>query len=404
VGRLIFNPLLVLFFLLRVVALGQNVSDRLATPIAVVPFELGGNHIYLQARVNNSSSLSVAVDSGSPDVIFDSSRSTQLGLPSSGDVLVPSIGDKEPTPGRRLAIRSISLGGATLDNVAADSVPSLGSVSQVTGHATDAIIGSDLFNRYVVEVDYPERVLRLYDPDNYVAPKEGCQVPLLLDPYPKIHARLIESNERSIEAVLVLDTGSNYLFVTRVFGDAHPDLPVDEKTIEAASARLVSGVTPIRAGRVRAINLGGCVVEKPIALFLQDVGGSGLGSQEFSGSIGMNILQHFTTVFDYRHHLVTFKRNPGSDGVPQYNMTGIHVLAAGPSFHDFTIDYVLKNSPGAREGIQVGDKIEAVNYALSTQLTLDDLDKMFKRPGLLRLRISRNGKQLNRKLKLKPLI
>jgi len=402
-GRLIFNPLLVLFFFLRVVALGQNTPDRVATPIALVPFELLGNHIFLQASVNNSSSLSVVVDSGSPDVIFDSSRSMQLGLSSSGDVLVPGIGDKELTPGRRLAIGSIGLGGATLYNVPAYSLP-LDSVSQVAGHATDAIIGSDLFNRYVVEVDYLERVLRLYDPDNYFAPKEGCQLPLLLDPYPKIHARLMESDGRWIEAVLVLDTGSNYLFVTGVFGGAHPDLPVDGKTIEVPPAKLVSGVTPVRAGRVRAIDLGGCVVEKPIALFLQRVGGPGLGSQEFSGGVGMNILQHFTTVFDYRHHVVTFKRNRSSDGVPQYNMTGIHVLAGGPSFRDFTVNYVLKNSPAAREGIQVGDKIEVANHTLATQLTLEDLDKMFKRPGSLRLKISRNGKQSNRKLKLKPLI
>jgi C-terminal processing protease CtpA/Prc len=85
-------------------------------------------------------------------------------------------------------------------------------------------------------------------------------------------------------------------------------------------------------------------------------------------------------------------------------LTGIHVLAGVPSFHVFTVDYVLNNSPAAREGIQIGDEIEAANHVAAAKLTLDDLDKMFKRRGTLRLQISRGGKQLKKKLKLKPMI
>jgi C-terminal processing protease CtpA/Prc len=167
---------------------------------------------------------------------------------------------------------------------------------------------------------------------------------------------------------------------------------------------MLSGVTRFRAGRVRAINLGGCIVEKPIVAFSQDVGGIGAGSRQFYGTIGMSVLQHFTTVFDYQHHVVAFKRNGSGNGVPEYDMTGIHVLATGSSFHDFTVDYVLTNSPAARTDIRVGDRIESANHTPTSQLTLDDLAKLFARPGSLRLTVSRSGRQLRKKLKLKPMI
>jgi hypothetical protein len=192
--------------------------------------------------------------------------------------------------------------------------------------------------------------------------------------------------------------------VTKFFGDAHPNLPLDRKTIDAAPRRMPSGISQFRAGRVRAINLGGCTVEKPIAAFSQDVGGMGAGSQGLSGYIGMNVMEHFTTVFDYRHGRVTFKRNRSGDGVPQYDMPGIHVLATGASFHDFTVDYVLSNSPAAHGGIQVGDRIDSANHIPASQLTVDDFDKLFRRRGSLRLTISRNGRQLTTKLKLGPMM
>ncbi len=290
-----------------------------------------------------------------------------------------------------------------LENVAANSVP-LDVFNQLLGHTTDAIIGSDLFNKYVVELDYPERVLRLYDPDNYVEPGDGCQLPLSLDTYPMVHAQLVDSDGKTIDARLVLDTGSSHLIVTKSFGDAHPNLPLDGKTIDAPTVKMLSGATRLRLGRVREVNLGGCIVRKPITIFSQDGSGPGVGDETHSGYIGMSIFQQFTTVFDYRHHMVIFRKNHNSDGLHQYDMTGMLVLATGPSFHHFIVDQVVSSSPAAHVGVQAGDSIESVNHIPAAQFTKDDLVTLFRRPGSLRLTISRNGKEMKKQLKLKPMI
>jgi hypothetical protein len=364
------RPLTVVF--ISVIGLAQATSPK---PVAIVPFELVLNHVFVRASVNNSEPLSLVVDTGVLDTLIDASRSIQLRLPSSGDISVPGFGSQQPARGHNVAIRSISLNGVELDNISAHSAP-LDLFSQLLGHTIDAVIGADLFNKYVVELDYSKRVLRLYDPASYTEPKEGCQLPLLLDTspgYPKIHAQLMGDDGESIDTMLILDTGANYLIITKSFGDDHPNLPSDRKTIDAAPRKVFSGITQFRAGRVRAVNLGGCIVENPIAVFSQDLTGLGAGSNNFSGMAGMNVLENFTTVFDYQHRLVTFTRNRSVTDTPQYDMTGIHVLASGAEFHDFTVDYVLRQSPGARKDIHVGDKIESVDHLPAAQLSQNDL-------------------------------
>jgi hypothetical protein len=215
---------LTVVLLLGIATFAQPVQPGgISSPVAVVPFELVVNHLYVQASVNNSPPLSVVIDSGTTEAALDRSRSIQLALPASGAVLIPGFGNEKPTAGQKVAISRISLYGITLDNIVADSVP-LDVYSQLLGHTTDALLGSELFNKYVVEVDYPKRVLRLYDPASYVEPKEGCKLPLLLDTYPMVHAQLIDNDEKPIDAVLALDTGSSSVYITKLFGDAHPSL------------------------------------------------------------------------------------------------------------------------------------------------------------------------------------
>ena len=397
-GRLIVNPLLVVVFLLRVEALAQTVA-----PIAVIPFELAANHLYVQAKLNNSPPLLVLIDSGAPESIVDHTSTIQLGLPISGDIQVPGFGSEKPTAGQQTVINQVTLNGATLSRVPALSV-STDFVSRLVGHATDAIIGSDLFKRYVVEIDYSDRNLKLYDPETYVTPKDGCQLALSVGLYPKINAQVINNDGNSIDAAFVVDTGSNILFVTRSFGDTHPDLAIDRKTVEAPGRKMLSGVTTGRVGRIRAIRLADCIVADPIAWFSQDATGAGAGDQTVSGYLGMSILEQFTTIVDYRHQVVTFKRNRTRHNASQYDMTGLHIFAAGPTYHDFTVDYIRSDSPAARSDIEVGDKIDSANHKPASNLSLDDLNQLFQRRGTLRLSISRNGTRLTKKLKLKPVI
>jgi len=395
---------LIVGLLFGVAAFAQSASPKVTTStlIAIVPFQLVANHLYVQATVNGTLSLSAVIDSGSPYSEIDKSRADELRIPTLGAVPLPGFGNEQQA-GNNIIINNVDLHGASLEDIHGYSGPVRDVISPLLGHTTDAIIGSDLFKKYVVEVDYFDKVLRLYDSASYIAPQGGCQLPLLVDDYPRIHAQLTDNDGNLVDAIVVIDTGAPYLILTKSFGDEHPLLASQNRTIDGAPRR-VSGETHFRVGRIRAIKLGGCVVQTPVIFISEDSQGSGLGNEGLSAYVGGDILQQFTTVFDYRHHLVTFTRNRGRDMVSQYDMTGMHICASGPSFHDFTVDFVLKNSPAERRGIQVGDKIDSANRIPASRLTLDELYQMFMRKGSLRLTMSRNGVRKKEKLKLKPLI
>jgi hypothetical protein len=353
-----------------------------ATPVAVIPLELVVNHLYIKASLNNSAPLSVLIDSGAPESLVDHTSAVQLGLPMSGVTFLQGFGGEGPRAVQQTTISQVVLDGARLNGVPAMSA-STDFISRLLGHSTDAVIGSDLFNRYVVEVDYSDRLLRLYDPETYAAPNGGCQLPLSVDVYPMIHARLIDNDGNAIDAVFVVDTGSNVLVVTKSFGDAHPDLPLNGKTIGTAARKLLSGTTKGRVERVRAMKLADCVVANPIMWISEDVDGPFAGSQTISGFVGMNILQHFTTIIDFRHHVVTFRKTPTGDEDAQYDMTGMHLLVTGPSFHTFTVDQVLSGSVAAGGGILVGDQIESANHKPASQLPSSKVtDKLPRSPWM----------------------
>ena len=133
---------LIVSLLLGLAAFAQSVPPKESpTPVAVIPFELIGDHLYAQATLNDSFLLSAMIDSGSPDSIFDNSLAIKFGLPSSGNMLMSGLGNETLTSGQKVELNSLSMYGARLNKVAADSI-SLGSFSQLIGRETDLVIGS----------------------------------------------------------------------------------------------------------------------------------------------------------------------------------------------------------------------------------------------------------------------
>lgn len=383
----------------------QGIAQQQGSPpVAVIPFQDVAGHIYIDAKSGKSADLSVVVDSGAPSFVmsqrfFERSRAVATGSLR----MVPGYGESQPISIPITSSPFISLGGIAFKGLRSLVYP-MDSFSSLVGHKTDAVIGSDLFSRYVVAVDYQARVLRIYDPTDYRAPSGECTVPLHVRGYPLVNARVLASDGKSVPATLALDTGSNVSVFTAAFSNSFPDLPSGGKTVQAPKRRIVSGITSFRAGRVRAIEVGRCTVHDPTIAFSQDTSGIGAGSRLFSGTMGTNILSDFTTIFDYRSGFVVFIRHAAASRPDEYDMTGLHVLASGPGFHTFTIDQVMPKSPAKRSGVTPGDQIESVNHVPASRLTMDDLYRLFRKPGLLHLRVRRGQKRVNVVLRLKPLV
>ena len=77
------------------------------------------------------------------------------------------------------------------------------------GRPVDGVLGYDFLSRFVTEIDYAERRLRLHDPADFTYEGDGSPVPMeIMGSQPHIEASITLANRPPIEGLFMLDTGS----------------------------------------------------------------------------------------------------------------------------------------------------------------------------------------------------
>ena len=114
-----------------------------------IPFELVGNHIYLRGSVNNSEPLWFLLDTGAAGSYLDAQHAKALGLGVQGESKTVLI----------------SFPGVQLRNQAF-SIQPLG-FWIYDGHAVDGMLGYDFISRFVVQIDYANKTMNLFEPQGY---------------------------------------------------------------------------------------------------------------------------------------------------------------------------------------------------------------------------------------------
>ena len=275
-----------------------------------IDIQLADGLIYMQATLNGSKPLWMMLDTGSSVTVLDESVSKALGLRSygEGDAYGPGQGSSQ-----KLAFASharLRFAGVELSDQTVATLP-LDWFSREVGRSTDGFLSSDIFRRFVVEIDYANQVLRLYDPAVFSYPGSGQRLPLdfAWDNIPRVRAEVVAPDGRSIPGIFLVDTGSTPGFwLTKEFSDAHPEFLSAEKTIEAPSVVVVGGEIRSRVGRVPAIRLGEIVIREPATTFSQNTSGT-FAAPHLAGVIGAQILSRFTVIFDYPHGQMILQPN-----------------------------------------------------------------------------------------------
>src|SRR6185295_4994239 len=155
----------------------QSASPTLLTiPADITSY--GG--IFLRARINNSQPMWFVLDSGASSPFFiDARRAQDLGLKLQGPIsrgggAGPSRYTVAETSGLTISIADLEYIGQSAAVIALDSIE-----AQV-GRPLDGLVGLDLFTRYVVEIDYLDSKIMLFDAEAYTYTGDGESIPLTL--------------------------------------------------------------------------------------------------------------------------------------------------------------------------------------------------------------------------------
>ena len=323
-----------------------------------IPFELDNNLIFLRARINQSAPLWFLLDTGADVSVVKRSRAESLGLQfEGGDGQTGASGGTVGFSNLKNVV--FKLPGADVLNPTVVAIP-LESAEPRLGRAVDGILGADIFNRFVVEIDYAARLINLYDARNFQYSGRGEIVPLTItENIPFVKAQIAQTNLAVAEGIFEIDTGANSTVVLNSpFVKAHDGIE-PPKTI-ALEGIGIGGATCARLGRLEELRLANFVLKNPLARFSHDEKGE-LASREFSGLLGGELLRRFRVIFDYARRRMILEANRHFSEPDEFEMSGAAFTADAPNFNVFKVRQIIENSPAAQAGLLVGDVLTAID-------------------------------------------
>jgi Aspartyl protease/PDZ domain len=353
--------------------------------LATIPFELYGNQVFVRVRVNNSEPLWFVVDSGASGWVVDRAHAVRLGLHF--DSIVQGTGAGSGTTDVAL-IKDVtfSLTGITIPVPLIGAIDMSNNKSQV-GRDIEGLVGYDLFQNYVVEIDYESKVIRLFDPKTYRYSGGGEIIPITLeDDEPHVTAEITVPGAAPKSRKLLIDTGSN---------DA-----LDDSVIAQSSGPLLEVVSGVGlgkefksiAGKVSRLKLGGVSFENV------DGGAGGVAL------IGGEILRRFTVIFDYDRRRMVLEPNQHLRDAFLWDASGMSFRLV-PESGDFSVHSVLQGSPASEVGFREGDLIKSIDGLSSEHFTLHQVETIFRRVGAEhQLSVQRKNQLLKFDIKLRKLL
>jgi hypothetical protein len=259
-----------------------------------IPLEIDNSIILTRVSVNNSKPLKFIFDTGASASIINSPRAAELGLKAEGQAHGNGTGGK--FQGSYTKGVSLSVPGAEVSNQLVAWFP----FPTVPDFEFDGVIGYDFINQFVVEIDYENKIMNLYNPRTYTYS--------LAKKTPTAPMKMFLEGRAPVEVNLGVDTGADGTFVINSpFVKKQRLLEAISKTIQD-KRNGAGGEQKLLVGRVKAVRLGRFVLNNPTVGLSLDTEGAGASADE-DGIIGGEIFRRFKVILDYSRKQMILEPN-----------------------------------------------------------------------------------------------
>ncbi len=289
-------------------------ANRLTQPVTV-PFELRRDYALVEVDVNGHRALLI-LDSGSGALVLDTAFARTAGVSWSRFISGTAEGNNGKTSVKIGTANSVRVGAATLSNVRVAGVD-FNDVRAKVGRDVQGTLGFELFERFVVAIDYPAKTITLYEPAEFRYEGTGIVVPITIEHnLPVVQASLVTRTKGTIPANLHLDIGSaryalrlSSRFVTRY------DIAHDTSTVTGVFGTGVGGTMEGQVLQFPQLRIGKLEINRPnTALSSAKDGAFGMDARS-DGTVGASVFRGSKLIFDYPHSRAVVE--PGKNfGVP----------------------------------------------------------------------------------------
>jgi hypothetical protein len=268
-------------------------------PVLTIPFEFFKQFIFVTVDVNDKGPRSFLLDSGASDNTINLRAGRELGLPLGHvrDLSNAGIGEgkTEESSAKEVSLRVQGKQLFSRNITVLDMAP----FEKWIGRPIDGVLGAPLLEDYIVQIDYTNSVIKLYDPTGYVADDGKKRViPIRIDGNrPFIEATVTTLAGNSFDAKLMIDTGNDApLSLNAPFTLKH-GLPGVQETGKNTTTG-VAGTSDNVIGHVKELDIGGIKIPDLVTFFSAAEHGQS-ASAKYDGLIGNSLLKDFKITFDY---------------------------------------------------------------------------------------------------------
>jgi predicted aspartyl protease len=284
------------------------------------------------------------LDSGASATVLDAAFAEQLDLPLHGQVRARGVSG--PVAGVRLT--QVNLEAANLSfSDRRVAVMDLSTLSRAVQRPVEVILGRDVFDEAVVEIDFQSQAISFVPRGAFRPPAEP---PLPLIRSGDLRSLPVVIAGAATEAILDLGNAGG-LLVDREFADARGLLAG-----RRLSTQLSVGADGARESALVSLDdvrVGGLTLDA-----VPTVAAAELASHA-PANIGLAILSRFHLTIDFAGDRIWMRPYPGAAQVPfRKNRSGLGVV---PEENRLRVTHVAVGSPAEAAGWRVGDLIAAID-------------------------------------------
>lgn len=373
-----------------------------------IPFELHNNLIVIPVTINEVLTVKFILDTGVETALLtEKTYADILGINYLRKITIAGPGVIDSIQALVASHTTLTLHGGVVGSnmdmlVLEEDYLQL---SQNIGEDVYGIIGYDIFKRFIVNINYDERKITLYDPAHYRKRRSASAIPITIErgkPFIKVS---IIQNQKKADLEMMIDTGASHAALLDY--QYIPEMSIPEKRIQTKLGRGIAGDIPGYVGRMDFVQIASFSFENMlVSAPFEGVYNRLIKRGARVGTFGGDLMRRFNVTFDYPREMIYLKKSKRYKEKFEFDMSGLTINALGQDLAIMKVISVDKGSPAYRSNILKGDIILSLNGKNLEDNKLSEIFSLLrsKEGKKIRARIVRDGVKLKKEFYLKRAI
>jgi len=353
-----------LILLISVSAFGQETLIDDGKNKFNLDFKYASGFIIIPVSVNGSQPLDFLLDTGSPyTIITNLDAFKYLQLKKGNPINIWGLGkDRKKLEAYLSKDNTIGFGKALINPANVILLYENVDLGSRFGIPVFGVIGYDVFKDLVVKVNYSRRKITFYRHETFYKKINSSGFSELNmevsgnKPYLKLNSTI---NDQPAQLRLLIDSaGTDGLWLfEKIEHQIYPEPPFIEDYLGFGLNGEIYG----KRARIQNLELGSYHIKNPTVSFPDSLSVSFVTRTDRSGSVGVEVLRRFTTIYDYRNSKLFVKKNKYFKDEFHYNLAGLELYQPYPELPYLEVSYVRKDSPAEKSGLKKGDAVRFIN-------------------------------------------